>query len=361
MTTLAPTSTAADLLLSHLDAIAEAPGGVARLRQLILQIVVQVRLVEQYPADEPASALQELNGAVTVQPPMPPAQPAPALDLDAYVVLVAWAVRRHQGTAYARSLGHLKLEKIAHLGEAYAGIYLGRRPRAMPHGPVDFDLLEWVIAHGRELDAFNAPPRAGAAWGYQFVALPQINAVTGRFEEVFGAHAERLAKIVELLVPLKSRQAEAVATLYAVWNDLLRAGAEPDDEQILAVFPAFHPKKEHFQQEVLDADSPGCAGARGGARWRGQADNAGGSTAGAGRTDPGANAGRARRLRRSCRAAGRARRPDQLRSPGRHGNRRGGGAGAAEAAGRHRPGPPGGGAAGGAVCAGGRWVLRATP
>jgi hypothetical protein len=176
----------------------------------------------------------------------------PAFGLDAYAVLAAWVVRQHQGTPHSRKLGHVKLEKIAHLGEAYAGLDLGRRPRAMPRGPADFDLLRQVIDRGRTLDAFDAPPREGSAWGYQFIALPQLDAVAGCFAEIFGAQAERLAQLVELLVPLKSRQAEAVATLYAVWNDMLRAGETPDDARIFIAFRAFHPEKEHFRPEVLE-------------------------------------------------------------------------------------------------------------
>lgn len=212
----------------------------------------------QAVAAQPAAAaiLRTQNiSAAAVQPAVPPtdrAQPAPALDLDAYAVFAALVVQRHQGTPHSRTLGHVKLEKIAHLGEACAGVDLGRRPRAMPRGPADFDLLTQVIAHGQALDAFDAPAREGSAWGYQFVALPQLDAIAGRFAEVFGARADRLAQIVELLVPLKSRQAEAVATLYAVWNDLRRAGEQPDDAQIFAAFRAFHPEKERFRPEVLE-------------------------------------------------------------------------------------------------------------
>ena len=45
------------MLLSNLNIVATAPGGVARLRELILTLAVQGKLVAQDTGDEPASEL----------------------------------------------------------------------------------------------------------------------------------------------------------------------------------------------------------------------------------------------------------------------------------------------------------------
>jgi len=45
------------MLLSNWNLLAQAPNGVARLRDLILTLAVQGKLVPQEPSDEPASEL----------------------------------------------------------------------------------------------------------------------------------------------------------------------------------------------------------------------------------------------------------------------------------------------------------------
>ena len=54
-----PLATRQAPLVQHFDLLTSAPGGVVRLRELILTLAVQGKLVPQDPADEPASALLE--------------------------------------------------------------------------------------------------------------------------------------------------------------------------------------------------------------------------------------------------------------------------------------------------------------
>lgn len=175
----------------------------------------------------------------------------PVFDVDAYAVFAAEVVQQHLAAGRNDRLGRVKLEKVAHLAEGWGGIDLGRQPQALPRGPADSALLMRMIDRGRELGAFKTIPREDADFGYRFEALPGLPTLAGRFDDVFGERATRLRTLIEILLPLRTRAAEAVATLYAVWNDMLRAGETPDDAQIFVAFRAFHPKKDHFSEATL--------------------------------------------------------------------------------------------------------------
>lgn len=59
----------------------------------------------------------------------------------------------------------------------------------------------------------------------------------------------KLDKLIADFAPLNTKQAEAVATLYGVWNDLLSEGAAPFDGEIITGFlNDWHPeKREKFR------------------------------------------------------------------------------------------------------------------
>ena len=73
-------------LVQHFELMATAPSGVARLRELILTLAVQGKLVQQDPKDEPASDLvlrvSQLNAANSGKKPKAPTKELPSAPYD---------------------------------------------------------------------------------------------------------------------------------------------------------------------------------------------------------------------------------------------------------------------------------------
>jgi len=72
---------------------------------------------------------------------------------------------------------------------------------------------------------------------------------------VAAPYQKALDRVVSLLMPLDTRQAELVATAYAAWNNLRLDGAEPTEEAI--IFEArdnwHRDKLQHSKQDFRKA------------------------------------------------------------------------------------------------------------
>ncbi|WEX88498.1 restriction endonuclease subunit S [Sinorhizobium garamanticum] len=144
-----------------------------------------------------------------------------------------------------KTFGRVKLQKLLYLAEAHASIHeLSGHYVREAAGPLDRDMVREVETALQVSGhvVIEQPEGRGTAVNYQ------LRGTKGAFETelqtLLGDRISALSELIETVGALDTRGAEAVATLYAVWNDALASGTvTSDDEIIREVLNEWHPKK----------------------------------------------------------------------------------------------------------------------
>lgn len=200
----------------------------AQLLQAVLREAFSGRLVAQDANDKPALATAKVI-------------PFPARNLtrianisttDLQAGIIAMAYQRHEQTPkYLQHFHHVKAEKIVHLVEAHLGIDLERMPVKAAAGPNDYPHLKKVESRARKANWFDVRQENGGA--HTYYKKSSFDALLDKTAQALGEHAAEVDALINLLLPLNTRQAEIVATLYAAWNNLLLLERSPSDEDIV--------------------------------------------------------------------------------------------------------------------------------
>ncbi len=149
-------------------------------------------------------------------------------------------------SAHQSTFGRVKFQKIAFLAEAHVGIdeLEGSYTREAA-GPLDRTLIDEMESGAHSIAGIEheQPGGPGTTVSYR---LGQQGG-THRKELTDWLGAERTANLDKLIADcaiLTTKQAEAVATLYGVWNDALSEGTSPTDDEIISSFLSdWHPEK----------------------------------------------------------------------------------------------------------------------
>lgn len=152
---------------------------------------------------------------------------------DLQAGIIAMAYRRHeQIPKYLQYFHHVKAEKIIHLVEAHLGIDLERMPMKAAAGPNDYPHLKKVESRARKANWFDVR-QAKTGGAHTYYKKSSFDALLDKTAAALGERAAEVDALINLLLPLNTRQAEIVATLYAAWNNLLLLGRLPSDEEIV--------------------------------------------------------------------------------------------------------------------------------
>lgn len=149
-------------------------------------------------------------------------------------------------SAHQSTFGRVKFQKIAFLAEAHVGIneLEGSYTREAA-GPLDRLLIDEMESGARSIAGVEHEQPGGPGTTVSYRLGQQRGA--HRQELTGWLSAERTAKLDKLIADcasLTTKQAEAVATLYGVWNDALSEGTSPTDDEIISGFlNDWHPEK----------------------------------------------------------------------------------------------------------------------
>ncbi len=199
----------------------------------------------------PVKTVPRLAGADVV-PLQPSPQPTSLPDRRTVRVLVAAEVVHRLGVD--PYLGRIKLQKLMFLAEAHANINeidgCYERYRA---GPYDGAMMTEIETGLRQEQFYAATEDATSdRRRITFQRMPRAGDHRDALSATLGDRVASLRSMVDLFKDMNTEATEAVATLYAVWNDAVIDDQQLDDAAIIRGFlQEWHKDKDKFRQSDL--------------------------------------------------------------------------------------------------------------
>lgn len=133
--------------------------------------------------------------------------------------------------------GRMTSAKRMYLTEAHAGVWeLRGQPQRMAAGPFDGAQMSEVEAELARVGHIVTSQPGGPNSQVHYRLTGQRGALRAELDALLGDRRSAFDKMLADLGELESRGVEAVATLYAVWNDMLIDGRTPTDDAVIDGF-----------------------------------------------------------------------------------------------------------------------------
>lgn len=146
--------------------------------------------------------------------------------------ILAYGYHWHEAQNRNKTYGHVKGQKLLQLTESVAKVELGRRPIKDAAGPNDFPHMLRAKEWAKIQKFFEFAPRQTGN-GYDFKKLSNYNRLIGASLSLVKPYKQKLDKILALLLPLNTQDAEVLATVHAAWNNLILDKARITEDAIV--------------------------------------------------------------------------------------------------------------------------------
>ena len=145
------------------------------------------------------------------------------------------------------SLGHVKLQKLIYLCQESAGMKLPTNFLQQAAGPYDPQMARSIDKQLKLKKWYEYKP--GAMLKYW--PLERAGEHRKDFEKYFQSELPKIQWIIDLFRVAKSDQIEIVATLYAVWKQMLSENSGFSDDILVKRFYEWSEEKSKFPQEKI--------------------------------------------------------------------------------------------------------------
>jgi len=154
---------------------------------------------------------------------------------------------------HTQRFGRVKLQKTIYLAEAHAGVSeLNGQYDREAAGPLDRGQLRRLES---DLEAEGYYQISGNldSGAIRYTPVEDSCSQSQSLQDALGHRADAFFSVVQKLKDMETRSVEAIATLYAVWNDALIDGEILDDDRVVSgVLEEWHPeKKDKFRSDEL--------------------------------------------------------------------------------------------------------------
>ncbi|KER79989.1 type I restriction-modification system subunit S [Xanthomonas arboricola pv. celebensis] len=169
---------------------------------------------------------------------------AEAVDFSAYLI---------SKLASRRTFGRVAHMKLLFLADSHLGLGLMDGYRRHAAGPLDttiYRVEERAAKEGLYSTSIEVLKSGQEKVSYHIGA--NISRSVETAASALGSARKELDRLIALFEGRKTEDLEAVATLYAVWNDALTEGLHPNDEWLINEFRSnWHEAKERFAPDIL--------------------------------------------------------------------------------------------------------------
>lgn len=217
---------------------AEAQRELAHADEMAARIVRSVALLRERRA---ALITAAVAGQIDIRENLPAA--ISTADRDRFRLVVgAEIIHQHRSNP---KFGRVKLQKELYLAEAHLGISeLQGNYFRQAAGPLDRALIEETERAVEAAGFYRTSQANGAGTTVTYAPLSNAGRHGAELKNLLGPRADMLGSLITLLRDFGTEAVEAIATLYAVWNDALMDGRQPDDSMIVnGVLTEWHEEK----------------------------------------------------------------------------------------------------------------------